>query len=105
MTIFTLYKLFQSFCRSFNAFNKPKTLQLFYLNKILDIQRRERVLFYFSDEGIRMLQNGGRQCGKVERIVASQVEICAILKWFMRKLEIFGSFKFACAILKLCIAF
>ena len=37
--------------------------------------------------------------------VASQVEICAILKWFMRKLEIFGSFKFACAILKLLIAF
>ena len=37
--------------------------------------------------------------------VASQVEICAILKWFMRKLEIFGSFKFAHAILKLCIAF
>ena len=36
--------------------------------------------------------------------VASQVEICAILKWFMRKLEIFGSFKFAHAILKLCIA-
>ena len=42
---------------------------------------------------------------KVLRDVASQVEICAILKWFMRKLEIFGSFKFACAILKLLIAF
>ena len=45
-----------------------KTLQLLYLNKILDIQRRGRVLFYFSVEGIRILQNGGRQCGKVERI-------------------------------------
>ena len=26
-------------------------------------------------------------------IVASKVEICAILKWGMRKLEIFGSFQ------------
>ena len=36
--------------------------------------------------------------------VECKVEICAILKGFMRKLEICGSFKFAHAILKLCIA-
>ena len=42
---------------------------------------------------------------KLNDCVASKVEICAILKWGMRKLEILGSFKFAHAILKLLIAF
>ena len=37
--------------------------------------------------------------------VASKVEICAILKWGMRKLEVYGFCKFAHAILKLFIAF
>ena len=55
-----------------------------------------KVQKYSKDKKIAHLAGGN---------VASQVEICAILKWFMRKLEIFGSFKFACAILKLCIAF
>ena len=91
-------------CNTTNVLNFTKTCSRSLVSATV-LRSKAHLLTKFKDRQCIGAETQIATKIETSTIVASKVEICAILKRGMRKLEICGSFKFAHAILKLFIAF